>query len=289
MYTQELRKDFFRALPIYKVVKKDKFNVTLNSNEMKRINEIQLLATNVMIGTKVSLHNVQNSYIFINNTYYSDIDFMKVVEKYKDKELYKLINNSENITFIGDSITEGTKNNFHPWFEPLVHSFDNKKIINISKENYTTKRILSDFKNHILLSKTQLYIIAIGTNDLRFRNQTICAINKNEFIEEINKIVDLIKKSNLNSKIVLITPWMSLPSDSITVVHGNEKKKLFDEYSFSLKEYCEKNNFTFINPNLYLETILNENSKKKYLIDFIHPNDNEGIELYSEAVLITSK
>ena len=214
---------------------------------------------------------------------------MKVVEKYKNKELYKLINNSENITFIGDSITEGTKNNFHPWFEPLVHSFDNKKIINISKENYTTKRILIDFKNHILSSKTQLYIIAIGTNDIRFRNQTICAMNKNEFIEEINKIVDLIKKSNINSKIVLITPWMSLPSDTISIVHGNEKKKLYDEYSFSLKEYCEKNNFTFINPNLYLETILNENSKKKYLIDFIHPNDNEGIELYSEAVLITSK
>ena len=114
-------------------------------------------------------------------------------------------------------------------------------------------------------------------------------MNKNEFIEEINKIVDLIKKYNLNSKIVLITPWMSLPSDTITIVHGNEKKKLFDEYSFSLKEYYEKNNFTFINPNLYLETILNENSKKKYLIDFIHPNENEGIELYSEAVLITSK
>ena len=54
-------------------------------------------------------------------------------------------------------------------------------------------------------------------------------MNKNEFIEEINKIIDLIKKSNLNSKIVLITPWMSLPSDTITIVHGNEKKKLFDE------------------------------------------------------------
>ena len=41
------------------------------------------------------------------------------------------------------------------------------------------------------------------------------------------------------------------------------KNYLMNEYSFSLKEYCEKNNFTFINPNLYLETILNENSKKK--------------------------
>ena len=41
------------------------------------------------------------------------------------------------------------------------------------------------------------------------------------------------------------------------------KNYLMNEYSFSLKEYCEKNNFTFINPNLYLETILNEILKKK--------------------------
>ena len=91
MYTQELRKGFFSALPIYKVVKKDKFNVTLNSNEMKRINEIQLLATNVMIGTTVSLHNIQNRYIFIYNTYYSNINFMKDIIKYKGKEYLQLI------------------------------------------------------------------------------------------------------------------------------------------------------------------------------------------------------
>jgi hypothetical protein len=289
MYTQELRKGFFSALPIYKVIKKDKFNVTLNDNEMKRINEIQLLATNVMIGTKVSLHNVQNSYIFINNTYYSDIDFMKVVEKYKDKELYKLINNSASITFIGDGITEGTLNDFHPWFEPLINCFNKKKIINISKGRYTTKNILMNFKNHILESKSQLYIIGIGTNDIRYRNHEFCAMNKNEFIVEINKIVDLIKKSNLNSKIVLISPWMSLSNDTVTVVHGNEKKQLYEEFSLSLKEYCEKNNFLYINPNIYLETILNENTKNQYMKDFINPNEDKGIKLYSEAVLITSK
>ena len=53
---------------------------------MKRINDIQLLAINVMNGTAESLHNVQNSYIFIFNTYYSDTNFMKDVIKYKGKE-----------------------------------------------------------------------------------------------------------------------------------------------------------------------------------------------------------
>ena len=243
MYTYQLRKGFFIALPIYNVIKKIKFNDTINESDMKRIKEVQELSTNVIIGKKVPLHNVQEEYVFINNTFYSESNFIQIVMKYKDKELFKLINNSKNITFIGDSITEGTKNNFHPWFEPLINSFDNKKIINISKGSYTTKKIISDFQNHILLSNTQLYIIAIGTNDIRYRNKAICAMDKKEYIIEIDKIINLIKKSNLNSKIVLIAPWMSLPNDNNSKVHGKEKKTLFDEYSLSLKEYCKKNNF----------------------------------------------
>ena len=70
----------------------------------------------------------------------------KVNEKYKNKKLFKLINDSYSITFIGDSITEGTKNNYHPWYEPLIYYFDNKKIINISKGSYTTSLIIKDFK-----------------------------------------------------------------------------------------------------------------------------------------------
>ena len=123
MYSYQLRKGFFIALPIYNVIKKINFNDTINENDMKRIKEVQELSTNVIIGKKIPLHNVQKEYLFINNTFYSESNFIQIAMKYKDKELFNLINNSKNITFIGDSITEGTKNNFHPWFEPLINSF----------------------------------------------------------------------------------------------------------------------------------------------------------------------
>lgn len=67
-----------------------------------------------MIGKKVSLYNTKENYYFINYTYYSENSFIKVFEKFKDKEFYKLINNLNNIIFIDDSITERTKNYFHP-------------------------------------------------------------------------------------------------------------------------------------------------------------------------------
>ena len=287
MYTKQIKKGYFIALPIYNIVKKN-LNESISEFEMDRINDVQNLITKVMLRKQVSLYNSKENYYFINNTYYSESSFIKVVEKYKDKELYKLINNSNNITFIGDSITEGTRNNFHPWYEPLINSFDNKLIINIAKGGYTTKKILTDFQNHILESKTDLYIIAIGTNDVRYRDNKTCAMDKENYIIEINKIVDLIKISNLNSKIVFIAPWKSLSGDLISLIHGDAKEKLFDEYSMALEEYCEKNNFLYINPNPYLKEIINDNTRHDYMYDFIHPNDNKGIELYSEAVLNNS-
>ena len=73
---------------------------------------------------------------------------------------------SNKITFIGDSITEGTKNGNHPWYEPIIKCFHNKQIINISKGAYTTKLIIKMFKDELVKSKSDLYIIALGTNDI---------------------------------------------------------------------------------------------------------------------------
>ena len=79
MYTYQLRKGFFIALPIYNVIKKIKFNDTINESDMKRIKEVQELSTNVIIGKKVPLHNVQEEYVFINNTFYSESNFIQIV------------------------------------------------------------------------------------------------------------------------------------------------------------------------------------------------------------------
>lgn len=110
-----------------------------------------------------------------------------------------------------------------------------------------------------------------------------------KYIIEIEKIVDLIKISNPKNKLIFISPWMSLSGDLNSKVQGNEKKKLFDEYNFDLKEYCDKNNYLYVNPNSYLEKILNDSNRHEYMNDYIHPNNNKGIYLYSEAVLENSK
>ena len=289
MFTQEYKPKYFRALPIFSIFNN---SIKISEKDKNRIEIIQKLITKVMIGKEIPISKIKQEYFFINGSYVDICNnstklYEKIKKKYMNKKLFKLIDNSYSITFIGDSITEGTKNNFHPWYEPMIYFFINKKIINISRGGYTTLLMVQDFKYSILKSKSDLYIVAIGSNDIRYRNPKICAMTKEEYIKNIEKIVMLVRASNNNANIVFIAPWLSNSNDKFSRVKENEKNILFEEYTQSLNNYCIKNDFLFINPNLYIKNKIS-NDSSKYLLDFIHPNENNGILLYSEAVLKNS-
>ena len=288
MYTQEYKRKYFRAVPIYKILNN---SIKIPSKQIKRVKKIQKLITRVMIGKKVK--EIKENYFFINGSYIDiknkETNLKNIInEKYIEKEIFKLIDKSYSITFIGDSITEGTKNNYHPWYEPLIYYFTNKKVINISKGSYTTTLIIKDFKYHIMKSKSDLYIIALGTNDIRYRNPEICAMTKEQYINNIKKIIVLAKTNNKKAKFIFISPWLSDKNDIYCKLNKIEKNKFFEEYSNILQNFCGKNNYLYINPNPYIFNIIKTNYSK-YMLDQIHPNDKDGIELYSEAVLFSSK
>jgi fucose 4-O-acetylase-like acetyltransferase/poly-gamma-glutamate capsule biosynthesis protein CapA/YwtB (metallophosphatase superfamily)/lysophospholipase L1-like esterase len=288
MYTQEYKPKYFRALPIFNI-----FNNSINISEieMNRVEYLQKFITKIMLGVEINITNIKENYYFINGSYI-DIDnkeskIRDIIEKNKNKELFKLIDNSYSITFIGDSITEGTKNNLHPWYEPLVYYFKNKKIINISKGSYTTELIIRNYKNLINESNSDLYIIALGTNDVRYRNEKIFAMTKERYIQNIETIIRFAKGNNHISKFVLIAPWLSDKNDAVSRLNEYQKNKLLKEYSESLNEFSNKNDYLFINPNNYIFKKI-QNNITKYLLDHINPNEKDGIELYSEAVINSS-
>ncbi len=63
------------------------------------------------------------------------------------------------------------------------------------------------------------------------------------------------------------------------------KKEMTLKYTDALKNYCETSGDIFINPNPYIDSVLNVKICADYLIDWIHPNATKGVQLYSEAVL----
>ena len=225
MYTYEFKQKYFIALPIFEIINN---NINISSIEKIRINTVNKLITKFMLNEEISISEAKEQYYFINNSYYDISNKESKIKnlingKYKNKRIYKLINIYNSITFIGDSITEGTKNNFHPWYEPLIYCFNNKKIINISKGSYTTSLIIKNYKYHILKSKSDLYIIAIGTNDVRYRDPEICAMTKEEYIENIKNIVKFAKYNNKNSNFIFISPWLSMSNDNLSKL--KEKRK----------------------------------------------------------------
>ena len=133
MYTKEIRKKYFSAIPIYDIMKDNL--VTLNKNERKRVQQIQLMTTKVLVGKEIGINNIKKEFFFINNSYYDmgDNKFCYELNEYSKSEVFKTIEKSNSITFIGDSITRGLKNGFHPWYEPILKCFKNKKIINFSR------------------------------------------------------------------------------------------------------------------------------------------------------------
>ena len=288
MYSTQIRPKYFTSISIYDLIKNKV--IPLTNEKRKRVEEIQLMSTKVLVGKKYEINEIQKEYFFINKNYYdfnrNHTNYCDNLNKYSNKIIYKYIKNSNSITFIGDSITKGTKNGYFPWYEPMINCFNKKKIINISRPSYTTKLILKDFKNKIMDSKSDLYIIALGTNDIRYRNKGICSMDPKEYINKMNQIVNLAK--NKNSKFIFVAPWFSFPDDTISKINHKNKKTSTKKYSLELKKYSETNNYLFIDPNEYLEKIISKN-REKYMIDYIHPNNQDGIELYSESVFINSK
>ena len=120
-------------------------------------------------------------------------------------------------------------------YEPLYNFINNSKI---KKSNYKIKKFF--------------YIVALGTNDAIYRNPSICAMTKEDYIKNIEIIVNFAKKNNIYSKFFFIAPWLSNPNDKYSILKESEKNKLLDEYREGLKNYCHKNNFLFINPNKYI-------------------------------------
>lgn len=196
---------------------------------------------------------------------------------------YQALTAAENVCFIGDSLTEGTRNGGVPWFEPIEHLVRGK-IFNVSRGGATTK-ILLERLDEMIQTGADLFVVAVGTNDVRYRNPDICAMTPAEYVANLQQLRDGIRNKIPNAKFIFIAPWTSTDGDFISALSFDEKIKLNDAYSVALENWCAAQGEIFINANPYIDARLKVFPHKDYLVDFIHPNASKGVELYSTAVL----
>jgi len=209
MYTQAIDEFKYRALPIYDILNNDALNNEISPYEMKRVKEVKEIVTSVMIGTKISLDQAQNKYYLFPEGYVRQpTKPIQITEEMKNSEIYKLINESKTICFVGDSITAGSRNGGYGWYEPLMAAFEGKTVYREAWDSATTKTLLEN-SDKISANKADIYVVAIGTNDVRYRDKKTCAMDSDTYVKNIKTLIEKITTLNKSAKFVLISPWLS--------------------------------------------------------------------------------
>ena len=283
LYTQAQMNSNFRALPTYEIEYNNKLQSDLSTDDLAKAETANQTVTKVMFGSEMNISTATRSYLFDEKGFIrTKNQNLRMTEAHRKGLLWKAISGADSICFLGDSITEGTKNGGAPWYEPIEKYMEDKTVSNFSKGSCAVSYLT---ENADKIPSSDLYVIAIGTNDIRYRDKSICAMDSKEYISRISNLRELIKNKNKNAKFVWIAPWYSESGDKNCKLNDSEKLKMNDEYSLALQGYAKSSGDIYISVNSELKNFFSVNPCNEYLLDSIHPNSGKGIILYSDLVL----
>lgn len=261
----------------------------LSWHDWFRLKAAHKTVTSSMLGIVIPVENAQDKCIILkDNTYYRSpyySDQPLWTNKDSLEKLKHFFKAARKAVFIGDSITEGTKNGGYGWFEPLMTLFPQIKFESYAKGSEGIKGILGIVEPVQEQIHGDIFFVAVGCNDIRYRDEHICALTSQQYEEGVRKLIKLIRLKNAQAKIVLIAPWWSDDVfDKCCELNLSAKHHLYDEYTEALKTIAKDEGCIFINPNHMIWEKINSSVQQSYLTDWIHPNATEGIKLFSTSV-----
>ena len=286
MWTQSRLSGNYRAIPIYEILTNDKLAQEISTYELERVNDVLKHITKVMLGAESDKNLIQQRYYFDEKGFQRKRSApVYIDEKVEHGKFFRVLQSVNDVCFIGDSITHGTLNGGVPWYEPL-ESLIKGRVINVSGGGATTKMLIEPNNLRAISNiKSDLFVVAIGTNDVRYRNANICAMTEEEYVYNLGVFRKAVLTNQPDAKFVFVAPWTSTDGDKNSVLPYRQKKAVNCLYTLALKIFCNQTQDTFIDANPFIENVLNLYPRSKYLADFIHPNAIKGVQLYSQAVL----
>ncbi|WP_160058167.1 CapA family protein [Alkalicoccus saliphilus] len=285
----------YKSLPLFDIVHNPEIRNTLSTLEFDRVKEVHELVTGTMLGETLPIDHVQEKYyLFVDRAdgrskgyVRNPVISLEIKESWKRKSFYNLLAKSKKVCFIGDSITEGTRNGGYGWYEPITTDMQDLEVLRFSKGGATT-HYLSKYETEIAASNCDLYVIALGTNDVRYRDPVQCAVTTEEYIINIEQFVSSIRSVNKSANFVFIAPWTTDNYDPVSKLNKTERFAMLQEYSQALEAYCNSKEIIYIDPNRIIYEKYQTRNPRKWLVDHIHPNALDGINLFSSAVLEAS-
>lgn len=285
MYTQSPVNGNYRALPIYDILTDEDLQGQISTYEFERVAAVQSIVTSVLLGADISIDEARERYYLFPSGYVREpVAAMAVTPAMTRTALYKLLKASGSVCFVGDSLTAGSENGGYGWYEPLMANFPGTAVIREAWPGAATGTLL---ENALVIAAhgADTYVIAVGTNDVRYRNPDICAMDEAAYITNLSSLAGQILDINPDANLVFICPWPALDNDPFTAIPMVERDALLASYGLALKSYCEDKGYLYLDPTPAIRRLLSVEVTSDYLIDHIHPNSGKGIDLFSRAVL----
>lgn len=281
LYTMANCDGNYKAIPINQLNSNVEIRKRVSTDDLVRIKKAHSIITQVALGYQLDLSSVHDRYYLDKCGYIRE----KTTRNFTVEVnlALKTFFSIPNVCFVGDSITAGNKNGGVPWFEPLEEYMIEQHISTFSKGASTCNFFVMHANS---IPQADLFVIAVGTNDVRYRDATVCAMTPKEYVEKLDILRYTLKKKNPGTRFIFITPWYSTDGDPYTVLSYKEKMMLNQKYYDALREWCLVNQDIFVEPNAYIKSVLEKYPQSDYLIDHIHPNANKGVNLYSKAFLL---
>jgi len=270
---------------VYKrqILYNDSMRAQLSTDDFLRANSSNATITRVVFKESMNIHTVTERYFFDKQGFIrSKTVGLELTDKMREGVLYGELEKARTICFVGDSVTEGTRNGGCPWYEPMEEYLENKTVMNYSKGGCTVSYMVEHMKE---IPAAELYVVAIGTNDVRYRDSKLCAMTKEAYVEAIENLRKGLQEKSPGARFVFVAPWYSTDGDPYCKMNFTEKTRMNEDYSEALERYCKDNAYTYVNANEYIRERLEEMPAGEYLVDHIHPNAAKGVVLYSEAAL----
>lgn len=276
----------YRPLPLYKIMTDSELRKNITTKSLERVQEVAEHISTVMLGENIPLDNIRERLFF------DEYGFMRepargltLTAEMQDSPFCRAIAFADHVCFVGDSVTEGTKNGGYGWYEPLCPYI--KRVSSFAKGSRTTKWLL-DNARPIAEQNADLYVVAVGCNDIRYRDKNICAMSADDYAEAIKSFAETVRSINADAQFVFIAPWTSTDGDKNSRLRYREKMEMCRAYSEALRDMCRNEGYMYVNPNPIIDEYLRRYPQSDYLNDAIHPNSGKGIETYSKAVLLSA-
>ena len=285
MWTTAQADGNYRPLPVWDIMTDESLRSLLTVDDLARVAEVHEHITGVVLGEPMRLDMIEPDYLFDENGFMRrSCDPLEITPQMEETAFYESVTQADSVCFIGDSITYGTKNGGVPWYEPLEDEITGT-IANISYGGWTTQDVINNLHN---LQPAEVYVLAIGTNDVRYDNADVGAVTAEDYVSNIAVIEDEIRQIAPNSTIWFIAPWISFDGDQVSPLPLEEVNSRRLQYSEALEQFCDAHGDHYIDPNPYIEDAVMHAPQTDYLLDWIHPNVRQGVALYSEAVIMSS-